>query len=177
MYLLEEVEALSHSAFTQKFILQQRARHFIDRKRMKITSSKIALLAVVILAVGCAKRDGVKGKDILDPSNREYVVVYEGLYDSLYDANFEDEIKVAKLADEYHLRGAIASVRRVPTEAEFDLIRSAILSCGSEMNDDETGKLFFLKTSAGLTVQPKDTPPFTLTGKSTGYRIIYGPNP
>lgn len=140
---------------------------------MEITSSKIALLVALMLSVGCAGRDAVRGKDFLDPLNRGFIVVYE----ELNDTNFDDEIKAAKLADEYQLRGSMASVQRVPTAAEFELIRSAILSCGSEMHDDDIEKLFFLKTSAGLTVQPKDTPPFTLTGKSTGYRIIYGPNP
>lgn len=140
---------------------------------MNITSLTIILLVALIFSLGCTGRDAVRANDFLDPLNRGLVVVYEDRNDS----NFAEEIKAAKLADEYRVRGSMARVQRVPTEMEFELIRSAILSCGSEMNDDEIAKLFFLKTSAGLTIQPKDTPPFTLTGKSTGYRIIYGPNP
>lgn len=140
---------------------------------MSITSLTTTLLVALIFSLGCAGRDAVRAKDFLDPLNRGLVVVYEDGNEN----NFADEMKAAKLADEYRVRGSMARVQRVPTEVEFELIRSAILSCGSEMNDDEIAKLFFLKTSAGLTIQPKDTPPFTLTGKSTGYRIIYGPNP
>ena len=140
---------------------------------MNITSLTIIMLVALIFSLGCAGRDAVEAKDFLDPLNRGLVVVYEDGNEN----NFADEMKAAKLADEYRVRGSMARVQRVPTEVEFELIRSAILSCGSEMNDDEIAKLFFLKTSAGLTIQPKDTPPFTLTRKSTGYRIIYGPNP
>ena len=140
---------------------------------MNITSLTITLLVALLFSLSWAGRDAVRAKDFLDPLNRGLVVVYEDGNDN----NFADEMKAAKLADEYRVRGSMARVQRVPTEVEFELIRSAILSCGSEMNDDEIAKLFFLKTSAGLTIQPKDTPPFTLTRKSTGYRIIYGPNP
>ena len=98
------------------------------------------------------------------------------VYESTYDFESDEAMKAVNLADTYKLQGSISVVSRHPSGSELELMKWAIDVSGEEMNDDEIGKLYFLKTSPGITVKLPGGGEFLMTGRSIGYRIIYGPN-
>jgi hypothetical protein len=135
---------------------------------------KIFALSCLFLSWGCdcardfprVEKHAFSSKDLRD------IVVYE----STYDFESDEAKKALNLADLYKLQGSVSVVSRHPTESELELVKWAIDVVGEEMDDNEGGKLYFLKTSPGITVKLPGGEEFQMTGRSIGYRIIYGPN-
>ena len=129
----------------------------------------IYFLAMIICGGCCSRKSESRIEGLSFDEGSELIV-----YDTV-DTDSVEFLNAAKLADDYHLQGKVVNLIRHPSAEEVDLFRWAMSSRGDEMLEKEINNLYFLKTSFGLTVRQKGLPEFTQTGRTTGYRIIYGP--